>query len=466
MIRIITMLLILSGTIVTLKAKNTTSPNIIVIFTDDQGYQDMGCFNSPKINTPNLDKMATEGLLCTSFYVSSSVCTPSRASLLTGRYSVNNGVGGVIFPGGKGMSPDEVTIAEMLKTIGYKTACIGKWHLGDKVETLPLAQGFDEYYGIPYSNDMYIGGDQKFDDDVVFLEEYTMVKAKADQEFNLKYSKNRKKIKERGIKELCPLFEGNEIVEYPCNQATLTKRYFERAMSFIDKADSKPFFLYITPAMPHVPLFASDKFKGTSERGLYGDVLEEIDHYTGKLLEHLKKSGLDENTLVIYTSDNGPWLGYKDHGGSALPLRDGKFSNYEGGVRVPCVMRWPGTIKANQLSNEILSTIDFLPTIAHYTGAKLPQVKIDGINIANHIENVKKSTKRDVMMYTKGTNYFGIRKGDWKYLPYSGARKAKSDSLVPELFNLIDDISETTNLADKYPKKVKELQELMDKMME
>ena len=207
--------------------------------------------------------------------------------------------------------------------------------------------------------------------------------------------------------------------------------------------------------MPHVPLYASEKFKGTSERGLYGDVVEEIDFYIGKLIQHLKDKNLEKNTLVIFASDNGPWLGYKDLAGSALPLRDGKFTNYEGGVRVPCIMYWPDKIKSGQVSNSIVSTIDFLPTIAHYSGAKLPNVQLDGINISNIIEG-NELLNRDYMLYTKGTEIYGIRKGEWKYLPYSGDRFADS-SKVPELFNLKTDVSETTNLYKQYPEIVKEL---------
>ncbi|RXP62693.1 cerebroside-sulfatase [Lutibacter sp. HS1-25] len=434
-------------------------PNVIIIFTDDQGYQDLGCFGSPKIKTPNLDKMAQDGIRFTDFYVSNSVCSASRAALLTGRYSYRNGVGGVFFPDAKGMDTNEITIAEVLKPAGYKTACFGKWHLGDFEENLPTSQGFDTYFGIPYSNDMYIGATQKFSKNVVFKNGYTLEKAKQDQLFVKNNSKD--KIKQRGIKELSPLFLNNEIIEYPCDQTTLTKRYFNKAIDFIDQAKDSPFFLYITPAMPHVPLYASKKFKGTSDRGLYGDVIEEIDFYVGNLLQHLKEKGLDKNTLVIFASDNGPWLGYKELAGSALPLRDGKFTNYEGGVRVPCIMYWPGKIESGKTSNAIVSTVDFLPTIAHYATAQLPNIPIDGVNIANLIESGK-DLNRDCKLYLNGTEIFGIRKGDWKYLPFSGNRNADSTK-KPELFNLKSDISEATNLYDKYPEIVKELSAEMEK---
>lgn len=435
--------------------RNPEKPNIIVIFTDDQGYEDLGSYGSSKIKTPTLDRLADNGIRFTNFYVTSSVCSASRASLLTGKYSFKNGVGGVFFPDQKGMASSEMTIAEVLKPQGYKTACFGKWHLGDFEESLPLNQGFDTYYGIPYSNDMYIGSSHRFSKAAILREGYTLHRAKEDQDYVKNHDRNQ--IKERGIKELVPLFQNNEIIEYPCNQATLTQRYFEKAINFIDESGDNPFFLYLTPAMPHVPLFTSQKFKGTSERGLYGDVIEEIDFYVGELMAHLKAKNLDQNTLIIFASDNGPWLGYKELAGSAGQLRDGKFSNYEGGVRVPCIMYWPDKIKPSKPIEDIVSTLDFLPTIAHNAKAKIPLEKLDGINISPLLE-YNEGLNRDYMLYTKGKEIYGIRKGYWKYLPYGGDRFADTTS-QPQLFNLKDDIFENENLHDSNPEIVKQLSE-------
>jgi len=445
---------------VSAKGKNT-KPNVIVIFTDDQGFQDLGCYGSPKIKTPNLDKMAAEGIRFTDFYVSASVSSPSRASLLTGRMPIHHGLGNVIFPESSGLNSNEITIAEMLKQEGYKTACFGKWHIGDIEGHLPTDQGFDQFFGIPYSNDMFISPSQKFAPNVKLLNGYTIEKAKADQQFMAQNLRNTKKIKDNGLKELCPLLDGKEIVEYPCDQSTLTQRYFERSIAFIKEANKSPFFIYITPAMPHIPLHASTAFKGTSERGLYGDVVEEIDMNVGKLLDYLKKIGLDKNTLVIFTSDNGPWLEHGDEAGTALPFRDGKFSTYEGGVRMPCIMRWPGKIPAKSVSSQIVTSMDFLPTIAHYSGATLPNVALDGIDISKLIENPSTLTGRDTYYYSKGKDIWGVRQGNWKYLPHGGAKNATANN-SPELYNLGDDIAETTNLANKYPGIVVKLQALIE----
>ena len=432
-------------------------PNIVIIFTDDQGYQDLGCYGSPLIQTPAIDGMAREGLKLTDFYVSASVSSASRAGLLTGRLNTRNGVKGVFFPESEGMPSEEITLAEALKEQGYATGCFGKWHLGDLKGHLPTDQGFDKYFGIPYSNDMYIGPSQKFASNAVFREGYTLSEAKADQDF-VRNAPNRATIKKR-LNSVSPLFEGDEIIEYPCDQSTTTRRYFDKAIEFVGQNKEKPFFVYITPSMPHIPLFASEQFRGKSKRGLYGDVVEEIDWNVGRFLDYLDQQGLAENTLVIFASDNGPWLGYKEDSGSADPLRGGKFSYYEGGVRVPCILRWKGTIPAGVTSDAIIASIDLFPTIMHYAGCRSFRQEIDGVDISSFLENPSLRL-RDEYVYVKGGEVHGIRKGDWVYLPKTGNSKFKEGD-VPELFNLKRDIGETNNLHLEYPEKVKELQEVV-----
>ena len=432
-------------------------PNIVIIFTDDQGYQDLGCYGSPLIQTPAIDGMAREGLKLTDFYVSASVSSASRAGLLTGRLNTRNGVKGVFFPESEGMPSEEITLAEALKEQGYATGCFGKWHLGDLKGHLPTDQGFDKYFGIPYSNDMYIGPSQKFASNAVFRDGYTLSEAKADQDF-VRNAPNRATIKKR-LNSVSPLFEGDEIIEYPCDQSTTTRRYFDKAIEFVGQNKEKPFFVYITPSMPHIPLFASEQFRGKSKRGLYGDVVEEIDWNVGRFLNYLDQQGLAESTLVIFASDNGPWLGYKEDSGSADPLRGGKFSYYEGGVRVPCILRWKGTIPAGVTSDAIIASIDLFPTIMHYAGCKSFRQEIDGVDISSFLKNPSLRL-RDEYVYVKGGEVHGIRKGDWVYLPKTGNSKFKEGD-VPELFNLKRDIGETNNLHLEYPEKVKELQEVM-----
>ena len=443
------------------KMQKTENPNVIIIFTDDQGFQDLGCYGSPLIKTPNIDKMAADGIRFTNFYVSASISSPSRASLLTGRLPARNGLGNVLFPNSMGLDFSEITIADLLKTNGYKTACFGKWHIGDLEGYMPTDRGFDEYMGIPFSNDMYISPKFKFAKDVNFREGYTFEKAKEDQQYILQFQKDNSKLVSKGLRDKCPLLSGNEIVEYPCDQSTLTMRYFDHAINFIKNADQSPFFIYITPAMPHIPLAASTDFRGKSKRGLYGDVVEEIDYNVGKLLNYLKENELDKNTLVIFTSDNGPWLGQGENAGSALPFRDGKFSIYEGGLRVPCIMQWTDVIPKQTVSHDIVSTLDLLPTIAKLTKTKLPAVQLDGMDISKLLSKPKKSLGRNTFYYSKGKEIWGIRKGDWKYLPHGGARNANINN-KPELYNLKNDISEKNNLAATNPGIVKTLQKDLD----
>jgi len=437
-------------------------PNIVVIFTDDQGYADLGCYGSDKIRTPRLDRMAAEGIRFTNFHVAASVCSASRASLLTGRYSSRHGVRGVFVPGNSGMSPDELTLAESLRPRGYATACIGKWHLGDAPQFLPTAQGFDTYFGIPYSNDMYVGPSQAWADNATFRDGWTRERALEAQAFVKKNAANRAAIEAKGLRDLVPLMEGKQIVEFPADQASLTRRYFNRALDFIDRAttDKKPFFIYLTPAMPHVPLFASSEFIGQSPRGLYGDTVEEIDHHVGRLLDHLAARGLDENTVVLFASDNGPWLGKGDATGSAGPFRDGKFSTYEGGLRVPAIIRWPTRIPAGQTSDALVSTIDLFPTLARFTRTPLPDRPLDGQDLSAHLLTPSAPFVSQPYFCMNDGQPVGVISGPWKLLPHGGKRKP-SPEYAPELYNLTDDPGEKNNLASAHPEKVRELQALL-----
>ncbi len=439
---------------------NKKLPNIVIILTDDQGYADVGCYGAKGYKTPNLDKLAEEGVRFTDFHVSQAVCSSSRASLLTGCYSERVNILGALNPQADyGLNPRETTIAEMLKTKDYATGIFGKWHLGHLKQFLPLQHGFDEYLGVPYSNDMWpvdYNGEQ-------YTEETYTAKP-----WKRKYPQ-------------LPLIDGNEqVAEIKTleDQATLTTRYTERAVQFIEKNKDNPFFLYLPHSMPHVPLGVSDKFKGKSEQGMYGDVIMEIDWSVGEVMKTLKKHGLDDNTLVIFVSDNGPWLNYGNHAGSADPLREGKGTNWEGGLRVPCIMRWSGQITANTECNNIASTIDLLPTIAKITGATLPENKIDGVNILPLLKNENDANPRDHFFYYYCGSLGAVRQGKWKLLfpqemrsyvdmepgkdGYPGRTKKLKVGL--ELYNLEDDISETKNLVNDYPDIVKKLEGLADKI--
>ena len=420
------------------------TPNFIVIFTDDQGYEDIGCFGSPKIKTPHLDKLAAEGRKFTSFYSANSVCSPSRAALMTGCYPTRVSVPGVLFPRHKeGLNPDEITIAEVLKTKGYATSCIGKWHIGHKPKFLPTRQGFDSYYGIPYSNDMTIDPEAKLAADINLREGFTLDRIK----------------NEKPKKNLVPLMRNEEVIEYPCDQTTLTKRYTEEAVKFIEKNEDKPFFLYLPHTMPHIPLFASKKFKGKSDRGPYGDTIEEIDWSVGEIMKALRKNNLDENTLVIYTSDNGPWKLKEGRGGSAHPLRGYKFQTYEGGMRVPCIMSWKGKIPSGTVCDEIGATIDLLPTFANLVGAKIPDDRIiDGKNIWPIISGEKGArSPHDIYYYYKGNRLESARQGKWK------VRRSGKKSQTVELYDLDNDITESKNLSQKNPELIQTILKKMDK---
>jgi len=410
-------------------------PNFIIIFTDDQGYQDVGCFGSPKIKTPNLDRMAREGMKFTTFYSSASVCSPSRASLMTGTYAQRLGISGVFHPeSDDGLNTDEITIADMVKTRGYATACVGKWHLGHLPQFLPTRRGFDSYFGIPYSNDMI----------------------------------NRNPDMDPGI----PLMRDEKIIELPVRQDNLTIRYTKESVRFIKKNRNQPFFLYLPHTFPHVPLFASKNFKGKSERGLYGDVIEEIDWSVGQILDTLKKLRLAENTLVVFTSDNGPWLTKGENGGCALPLRDGKFSTWEGGMRMPCIMQWTGRIPAGTICDEVAATIDIFPTIANLIDVASPHDRlIDGRDILPLMEGRPGAkTPHETYCYHRQNSLEALRAGKWKIVfnpNQRGYRKTKIPAPYPtddpHLYDLENDISESINVAEKYPDEMKTMLELAEK---
>jgi arylsulfatase A-like enzyme len=423
---------------------HAAQPNFIIIYADDMGYGDLACYGAEGCETPELDRMAKEGMRFTDFSTSSSICTPSRAGLLTGRYAKRWGHNGrVYWPYSKdGMPSAEITIAEVLKEKGYQTAIVGKWHLGHRGDFHPLAQGFDSFFGIPYSNDMWLDPNTPLAEDALFNEGLTR-----DNYLNHK-ANDRKTYKNK-----VPLMSGREVIEWPVDQSQLTRRYTEKAQAFISDNKEKPFFLYLAHAMPHAPLYASEAFAGKSERGLYGDVIEELDWSVGQLLETLRENGLDKNTLVLFASDNGPWLLKDGQGGSAGPFRDGKFSMYEGGCRVPCIVWQPGTVPAGLVCNVQTSTLDLMPTLAALAGADLPQDRpIDGKDIRPVLAgDFEKAPGREYFLY-RGE---AIRVGDWKYVNH----KKKN-----QLYNLAEDQGETTNVASQYPEKVKDLAKRLEEV--
>ncbi len=422
-------------------------PNVIIIFTDDQGYQDLGSFGSPDIETPNLDQLAEDGIRLTDFYAAQAVCSASRAALLTGCYPNRVGIHGALMPNSKiGLNPSETTIAEMLKANGYNTAIFGKWHLGDHPNFMPNRQGFDEYFGIPYSNDMWPKHPQQ------------------GPVFNF---------------GPLPLYENERVIDTLMDQSLVTTQITERSMDFIRRNTDHPFFLYVAHPQPHVPLFVSDKYKGKSKRGLYGDVIMEIDWSVGQIMKTLKEYNLDKNTLVIFTSDNGPWLSYGDHAGSALPLREGKGTALEGGQREPCIIYYPTKIKPATISTPMM-TIDILPTLAEITGSTLPANTIDGKSVWDIWQGKTLESPHEAYFYYYHRNELhGVRYKNWKlYFPHryrslNGRPGGTNGTPVDyeyntieqiEMYDLTNDISETTDIAVANPEVVEEIKRLANKM--
>jgi arylsulfatase A-like enzyme len=418
----------------------------VVICSDDLWYGDLGSFGNPTIRTPHLDRMAAEGQRWTSFYSADSVCTPSRSALLTGRLPIRTGMFSdtrrVLFPDSAGGLPaSEITIAELLKTRGYATAAVGKWHLGWQPEYLPMRQGFDSYFGIPYSNDMdWVGG-------------------------NLPAAERRQRMMNPKIEYWnVPLMRNEEILERPAEQTTLTKRYTDEAIKFISANKNKPFFLYLAHSMPHMPLFRSKEFEGKSARGLYGDVIEELDANVGRVLDTLRQLKLDRNTLVVFTSDNGPWAVFNEQGGSAGLLRGAKGGTYEGGMREPTIFWQPGALKPGVVT-DLGATLDLLPTFCALAGVKVPADRVlDGYDLSAALHG-KGRSPRQMMPYWRGSKLYALRHGSFKahfitQSEYGG--EAATTHTTPELYNLDHDPAEKWNVAAKHPEVIAEIRRLAE----
>jgi arylsulfatase A-like enzyme len=415
-------------------------PNVVIILTDDQGYADVGCFGAKGFQTPHLDRMAREGIRFSDFYVASSVCSPSRAALMTGCYPQRIGLPIVLEADSEiGLSSEEETLPQLLKKAGYATGMFGKWHLGDRLPFLPTRHGFDEYFGLPYSNDMWPFHPTK-----------------------------------KNFFPDLPLLEGEHPVVFNPDQTQLTTWYTQRSVAFIEKHKDQPFFLYLAHNAPHVPLFVSEKFRGKTQRGLYGDICEEIDWSVGEVLHTIQRLGLDDHTLVIFFSDNGPWLSYGNHAGSSVPLRNGKTTSFEGGFRVPCIMRWPGHIPANRLCREMVNAMDLLPTLTNLAGAKQPAKKIDGQNIWPLMAaepNAK--SPHDAFFYYNGWQLDAVRSGPWKLIlpmTYYAVDEPGKDGMPGKhvwtnaplsLYDLHNDISEETDVAPEHPDVIEKMLRLV-----
>ena len=419
-------------------------PNIVFVLTDDLGFEDLSSYGSTIIHTPNLDKLASEGALLNSYYSPQAVCSASRASILTGSYPNRIGFSGALGPNSKkGINPNELLISEMLKDKGYKTAAYGKWHLGDNKKFLPTRHGFDDFYGILYSNDMWPFHAEYPDSypDLMLYDKETPIKVLEDQ-------------------------------------SNLTKDLTTKSVEFIEKNKNNPFFLYLAHPQPHVPLFASSDFKGKSKNGLYTDVIQEIDHSVGAIMKALKDNNLEDNTIVVFTSDNGPWLSYGEHAGSTGIYREGKGTTWEGGQRVPCIVWYPNEIKPNTVISAPLMGIDWLPTFASVTNSKLSENKIDGKNIWEVLINkTDKSPHEALFFYYHVNSLHAVRYGDWKmYFPHRyrtlNGRKGRNDGSPikyqyvnlekMELYNLVEDPSETKNIFDQHPEIAKKIEKLAD----
>lgn len=422
--------------------------NFILIYIDDMGYGDIGLTGAIGYSTPNIDKMAASGMFFSRYYAPQAVCSASRAGLLTGCYPNRVGFHGALDHTAKnGINTEEETIAEVLKKKGYITAAFGKWHLGHHKQFLPLNNGFDEYFGIPYSNDMW-----------------------PNHPTNKNYYPP------------LPLFEGNEVVETNPNQSQFTTEFTERTINFIRKNQKKPFFVYLAHPMPHVPLFVSDKFKGKSEQGLYGDVMMEIDWSVGQIMTTLKELNLEENTLLIFTSDNGPWLNYGNHAGSSGGLREGKGTTFEGGQRVPCLIMWKGVITPGTVNSNLVTGMDILPTIAKIAGAPLPVKKIDGVNILPLLKGEKvEPPRKSFYYYYRNNNLEAVQDGEWKLVfphkgrTYEGFEPGKdglpgganeNSEVAAGLYDLRRDPGEQYNVMEFYPEIIQKLEKLASEARE
>lgn len=462
--RRLVVLLLLLGCSSPASSPSARPPNIVIILTDDQGYADVGCFGAKDIRTPNLDRMAREGMRFTDFYVAQAVCTASRAALMTGCYPNRVGLQGALnHQSPIGISDGETLLPQLCKSRGYATAAYGKWHLGCQPKFLPTRHGFDEWFGIPYSND---NGPLH----------PTM----------------------RGLPSL-PLYDGESVIEHDPDQTQFTKRITERAVGFIGRNRERPFFLYVPHIMPHVPIHASDAFKGRSARGLYGDVIEELDWSVGEILAALKSTGVDDNTLVIFFSDNGPFLSYGTHAGRAEPLREGKLTAWDGGMRSPAILRWPGRTPAGVVCPEPVMSIDLLPTLSRLIGAPSPSNPIDGLDIMPILEGRPgAASPHEALYFYAGEELQAVRSGDWKlhfaheYLtpagpPRSDGKPANFENMKPEgmdvsgirgiasrhgykvekcataLYDVRSDPGETKDVSAQHPDVVKRLEALAEK---